>query len=400
MLGHGKPKLLRKLGEGAFGAVFRARDSATGALLAVKCVNVDMRSDADHVLRELRALRQMTGLTPYVVPILGSYARGGRLHYVMPLVKSSLSAILSARNFPLPELSVASISRMLLSGVMAIHGEGLVHRDIKPANLLVSESGVLMLADMGQTRELPKNKNAPLSHAVATRWYRAPELLFGAIHYGPGVDVWACGCVIAQLLTLSPLLPGETDIDQLIKVIQFLGSPTPARWPGVDALPDYGKIQLPDDVPPTPLRRMIPSASELALQLVAPMLVYDAPSRATPSESLHTPFLRQSQSDRPPSLDELLEYRRGAAAGPSRPPPRPAADGNSFDPGGGRGARPNHRAAAGGRAAFDRFVAFPMMLGGPRANAPCRGRLEVPDTTGTPPPPPPGGPPPPPPPTE
>ena len=93
---------------------------------------------------------------------------------------------------------------------------------------------------------LEDTKAGQYTHEVSTRWYRAPELLFGSRRYGAAVDLWAVGCVIAQMLRLDPILPGESDIDQIFVVATLLGTPTEACWPGVSAMPDYGKIEIPD----------------------------------------------------------------------------------------------------------------------------------------------------------
>lgn len=279
-----------KIGEGAFGSVFRARDRESGQQLALKLLrvrNVDLPMSA---VRELNALRSLDH--PHVVPLQAVRTHCATIALVMPFVPHSLASVFATRDSALPESDAGALARMLLQGVCAIHAEGLVHRDLKPANCLVDANGVLRIADFGQARLLPSDEAASLSHAIATRWYRAPELLFGARRYGLGVDVWACGCIVAQLLTISPLLPGDSDIDQLFRVVQLLGSPTPAAWPGVEALPDYGKIELPERVPYTPLRELMPLASQPAVDLAASMLRYDACARRKPRDALDADWIQ------------------------------------------------------------------------------------------------------------
>lgn len=306
-----------KVGEGAFASVFCAHDRASGAKVALKRVRVDMRTGPSGVLRELWMFRLLAGVSPHVVPLLDVYTHGTNIVLVMPFVPSTLHSLLTNRDVPLAEPYVACLSRMLLCGLSAIHAEGLVHRDIKPANLLLSADGVLLLADLGQTRELPNHQNASLSHAVATRWYRAPELLFGSRRYDAGVDVWAVGCVLAQLLTLSPLLPGESDIDQLLKVVAFLGSPTAERWPAAARLPDFGKIELPADVPPTPLATLMPLTSSPAMRLVEGLLRYEAAERTTTRDALRSPWIARARC-RPMSCDELQLLTQSTKAGMGR----------------------------------------------------------------------------------
>ena len=325
-----------KVGEGAFSSVFCARDRASGAKVALKRIRVNLRrgQDANAILREMQVLRLLEGVSPHVMPLLGAHTRTQDLVLVMPFIPCSLHEVLTNRDVPLPEPHVACLSKMLLSGLGAIHAEGLVHRDIKPANLLIAADGTLLLADFGQGRELPSHHDASLSHAVATRWYRAPELLFASRSYGPGVDVWASGCVIAQLLTLSPLLPGQSDIDQLLTVIRFLGSPTPDRWPGVEKLPDYGKIELPADLSPIPLAVYMPLASAPAVAFVASMLKYEAAERAAPRDALRSHWIRCARCQPPTRAELLLSTKDGGGSGTA------SRSGDGLDPGDAALARP------------------------------------------------------------
>ena len=101
---------------------------------------------------------------------------------------------------------------------------------MKPNNLLIDEHGVLKIGDFGLAKAFG-SPNRIYTHQVVTRWYRAPELLFGARMYGTGIDIWAVGCIIAELLIRNPFLPGGTDLDQLLKIFQVLGNPTDTNWP-------------------------------------------------------------------------------------------------------------------------------------------------------------------------
>lgn len=130
------------------------------------------------------------------------------------------------------------------------------------------------------------------THTVATRWYRAPELLFGAREYGPAVDVWAAGCVVGELLALSPLFPGHTDILQLARVLQALGSGALLdEWPEAARLPDYGKVSFP------PWRGgglspLLPHADSLALDLLGHMLTLNPARRASAAQVLRHEWFR------------------------------------------------------------------------------------------------------------
>ncbi len=173
---------LEKVGEGAFGVVTRAIERETGREVALKRVRVpDLSTLPIPALREMLALRRVEH--PNVVPLLSRYTHGANIVLVFPFLPGSLAGLLAAQSAPLPEPEAAALAYELLAGLCACHAHGIVHRDIKPANLLLCANGRLCIGDFGQSRLLPPDLDASLSHAVATRWYRAPELLFGARRY-------------------------------------------------------------------------------------------------------------------------------------------------------------------------------------------------------------------------
>jgi glycogen synthase kinase 3 beta len=113
----------------------------------------------------------------------------------------------------------------LIRALAFIHSFGFAHRDIKPQNLLVDPtSQVLKLCDFGSAKKLVKGE--PNVAYICSRYYRAPELIFGATEYAPIIDVWSVGCVFAELLLGHPLFPGESGVDQLVEIIKILGTPT------------------------------------------------------------------------------------------------------------------------------------------------------------------------------
>ena len=145
---------------------------------------------------------------------------------VFEFMVSDLSEIIKDASNPVTEPEIKSYMMMLLKGVSFLHKQEVMHRDLKPANLLISAEGRLKIADFGLSRICSRDDERQYSHQVATRWYRAPELLYGSRNYTEGVDLWAVGCIFGELLNNCPLFPGENDIDQLGIVIKNLGTPT------------------------------------------------------------------------------------------------------------------------------------------------------------------------------
>ena len=278
--------LLHRIGEGSFGEVHQVRDNRDGTLKAAKRIRLRNVSSSDafpnQALREIRALQEIGRHHPNVVRLYEVVPHGSTVVLIMELMSSDLSDVLKSTDVPLPEKQVKSYMRMLLHGVSYIHDSGIIHRDLKPSNLLISSQGLLKIADFGLARVHDPLQNGSYTHQVATRWYRAPELLFGSRHYDGGVDLWAVGTIFGELLNHSPLFPGENDINQIYRVLQVLGKPSELEWPEVTALPDYGKINFPD-LKKIPMKHIVPNASLPALDLLSKFLMYNPLQRVSAS---------------------------------------------------------------------------------------------------------------------
>ncbi|XP_057346197.1 cyclin-dependent kinase 20 isoform X4 [Manis pentadactyla] len=198
--------------------------------------------------------------------------------------------------------------------------------DLKPANLLISASGQLKIADFGLARVLSPDGSCLYTHQVATRWYRAPELLYGACQYDQGVDLWAVGCILGELLNGSPLFPGENDIDQLCCVIRILGTPSRQVWPEITELPDYNKISFKDQAP-MPLGELLPDAPPQALDLLGHFLRYPPRQRIAASQALlHPYFFTAPLPDHPSEL--LIPQRPRGSTPEAHPGPSHGRDFN------------------------------------------------------------------------
>lgn len=124
----------------------------------------------------------------------------------------------------------------------------ILHRDMKAANILITKAGVLKLADFGLARAFSLSKTGQpnrYTNRVVTLWYRPPELLLGERNYGPPVDMWGAGCIMAEMWTRSPIMQGNTEQHQISLISQLCGSLTPDAWPGVEKLELYAKLNLP-----------------------------------------------------------------------------------------------------------------------------------------------------------
>ncbi|KAK3810122.1 MAG: kinase-like domain-containing protein [Benniella sp.] len=215
----------------------------------------------------------------------------------------------------IPPYTIKSFLWQLLNGVAYLHANWVMHRDLKPANILVTANGVVKVGDLGLARLFYKPLQ-PLFNGdkvVVTIWYRAPELLLGSRHYTKAIDIWAIGCIFAELITLRPIFKGEEakvenkktvpfQKNQLQKIFEVLGYPTKERWPTIDQQPEYPNLA---SFRPTQngLRQLYQEwhlKSEQGYNLLAAMLEYDPLKRITAEEALNHPYF---QEDPKPSMD-------------------------------------------------------------------------------------------------
>jgi len=214
---------------------------------------------------------------------------------------------------------------MTFRGLEFCHRNFILHRDLKPNNLLIASDGLLKIADFGLARDFA-DPGYKMTCQVITRWYRPPELLFGARYYSTAVDIWSVGCIFAELMLRTPYLPGESDMDQLKTIFRALGTPTEDEWPGHTKLPDYvpvGQFQK------APLRDLFTAATADCLNLLGKCLLYEPRRRISTKEALNHPYFfalpnptHPSKLPKPPStqssrpLDELDGNVDSASSGP------------------------------------------------------------------------------------
>ncbi|KAM9206428.1 cyclin-dependent kinase 20 isoform 7-T7 [Dugong dugon] len=184
--------ILGRIGEGAHGIVFKAKHVETGEVVALKKVALRRLEDGipNQALREIKALQEIED-NQYVVQLKAVFPHGAGFVLAFEFMLSDLAEVVRHAQRPLAQAHVKSYLQMLLKGVAFCHANNIVHRDLKPANLLISASGQLKIADFGLARVFSPDGNRLYTHHVATRWYRAPELLYGARQYDQGVDLWS-----------------------------------------------------------------------------------------------------------------------------------------------------------------------------------------------------------------
>lgn len=398
-----KYEILERVGSGAYSDVYRARRISDNLVVALKEVH-----DYQSAFREIEALQILQNENSQNVVVLLEYfwREDEDAVLVLEYLRTDLASVIKEAKKEGRWIGVAEVKRwmlQILSGVEACHRNMILHRDLKPSNLLISDDGVLKLADFGQARillepgyvaaygnpqpyeqntvnqedafqppelfpethnlcqeasEMPEqdtiskeeyfrqldefkaknfmddtdqemnvhdgdasclatcttsdieddpfkssysyeaeeggdDRQGCLTSCVGTRWFRAPELLFGSTDYGLEIDLWSLGCIFAELFTLEPLFPGTSDIDQLSRIFSVLGNLTEEVWPGCSQLPDYKTISFNKIENPIGMEACQPNRSPDEISLVKKLICYDPAKRATSMELLHDKYFSE-----------------------------------------------------------------------------------------------------------
>ncbi|XP_017784037.1 PREDICTED: cyclin-dependent kinase 20-like [Nicrophorus vespilloides] len=300
-------KITGKVGQGAHGYVMKGFNKFTGEQIAMKKLIVKNLDEGipKNIMREITALKVLNHEN--IVEIIEVIPYGMGLLLVMEYLPSNLQEV--SKNISLEPSKIKRYLKMLLDGVKFMHENHIMHRDLKPANLLISSEGLLKIGDFGLARIYAENEpEREYSHQVATRWYRAPELLYGSRNYTNSVDMWAVGCIAGELFNRSPLFPGETDIEQLAIVLHTLGTPTEESWPGLAQLPDYNKITFARSAGQNWLT-VLPDCSHETLNFVKSLVVYDHRRRLTAKQAINHLYFSEKPAPCPlvdmPKEDQL-----------------------------------------------------------------------------------------------
>jgi len=283
----------QKLGEGTYGVVFKAIDKRDGSVVALKKIRMENEEQGvpPTTLREVATLLELRH--PNIVRLLDVISVGTDLYLVFEFMIQDLHRYMEfARGMGTDgAMLVRSYMYQLLNGLAFCHSHRILHRDLKPQNLLIDANGFLKLADFGLARafSIPLR---PYSHEVVTLWYRAPEILLGDQRYSTPVDIWSAGTIFAEMLSLQPLFPGDSEIDELYKIFQIMGTPTEDVWPGVKNLP-YWKDIFPHWTKQE-WRTTFPTITDPnILDLLDKMLVYDPAQRISAKAALEHPYFAE-----------------------------------------------------------------------------------------------------------
>ncbi|XP_029310433.1 cyclin-dependent kinase-like 5 [Cottoperca gobio] len=282
------------VGEGSYGTVLKCRHRESGRLVAIKKFvdSDDDKAVKKIALREIKLLRQLRH--DNLVNLLEVWKRRRRWYLVFEFVERTLLDDLEQNPSGLDLNTSRQYLYQILRAAAFCHQQNIIHRDIKPENILISQGGVVKMCDFGFARTMTSSAEGGVyTDYVATRWYRAPELLVGDTKYGKPVDVWAFGCLLLEMLTGQPLFPGDSDLDQIYHIVRCFGNLTTHHQELFYRNPVFSGVRLPEYSGRVPLEQRFPIITPTALDLAQSCLQMEPEKRAQCSELLEHPLFTQ-----------------------------------------------------------------------------------------------------------
>lgn len=282
-------KILVPLGDHSYSSIFKAENLETHEIVALKIMKKKFYTWQECMsLREIKVLRALQH--PNILRLKEVIRNKEELSLVYEYLEENLFKYyqnLREKGKTLTEVQIKAYMSQILNCMNYIHKLGYFHRDITLENIYIDSENSIKISHFNNAREI--NARPPLTDYISTRWYRAPEQLLRASNYTYKIDIFAVGCIMAELYLMGPLFSGTSEIDQLTKICNLLGTPSHKDWPEFFTLAQKLKIQLPECQPKN-FHTFFSEASNEAIDLLQKMLVFNPQKRWNCGELLNHAF--------------------------------------------------------------------------------------------------------------
>ncbi|CAK4709177.1 hypothetical protein LEN26_021086 [Aphanomyces euteiches] len=305
-------QVIKVLGSGSYGEVLAASDTLSGASVAIKKIPQAFREllDTKRILREMCLLRQLRH--PHLIR-LWDVLRPSRCHemediyLVTDLMETDLHRVIHSTQ-TLSDQHVSYFMFQMFRALKYLHSANIFHRDLKPSNILLTTQCEVKVCDLGLARSLDKweDIHTDLTEYVVTRWYRAPEVLLDGSRYGASIDMWSAGCIMAEMLGRKPLFPGNSTVNQLGKIFNVLGTPSPEYVTKLLKPAAQRWVQKQAYRPALAFSELYPQTNVLALDLLSKLLTYDPKARLTADQALAHPYITALGIVADPAVDTFV----------------------------------------------------------------------------------------------
>lgn len=302
-------KRVSQIGEGTYGKVYKAINIQTTRMVALKRLRMESEKDGFPItaIREIKLLQSLRH--PNIVSLVEMMVEKNHVYMVFEYLDHDLAGILSHPQLMFNEGHIKYLFKQITEGLDYMHQRGVLHRDIKGSNILLSNKGVVKIADFGLARSIDLlNPDAHYTNRVITLWYRPPELLLGETNYDGSVDIWGLGCIFAEFFIRKALFQSKDSIGQLRAIYSLMGTPIENGWPEAATLPWYQLIPPKEPKKSQILAKLGNIIPEAALNLIMKLLKLNPKLRYTANDVLRDNyFTTDPKPTRPIQLEELTE---------------------------------------------------------------------------------------------